>query len=118
MNKRWWSEWLEWFQIRTPETRMPSWRTVLLAIVVGWVALLVCLLIFPIGFIVVYNLAKKQSVVPAELTAILPVTAFIIIVALLRRPPALLEDGEEPGHLARIRRKIWQWLTAPPPWRR
>lgn len=108
--------WLpEWFKIGIQEVRMPSLRMVLLAIVVGYVALMVVLLIFPVGFIVVYNLAKNQSVVPAELIAILLVTAFIIIVALLRRPPALLDD-DNLGRLARIRRKLWQLLTAPPPW--
>ena len=107
----------ERFQIGTQETRVPSWRTVLLALVVGYIALIVVLLIFPVGFIVVYNLAKDQSVVPAELTAILPVTALIVIVALLRRPPAPLQDGdEEPGRFARIKHKIWQFITMPRPW--
>lgn len=111
------SWWPERFQIGTNEIRMPSLRTVLLAIVVGYVALMVTLLIFPVGFIVIYNLAKRQSVVPAELTAILPVAAFIIIVALLRRSPAPLQDGdEEHGRFARIKRKIWQFLTMPRPW--
>jgi len=96
---------------------MPSLRTALLAIVVGYIALMVTLLIFPVGFIIIYNLAKQQSVVPAELTAILPVAAFIIIVALLRRPPAPLQDGdEESGRFARIKRKTWQFLTLPRPW--
>lgn len=114
MENSWWPE---RFQIGTNEIRMPSLRTVLLAIVVGYVALMVTLLIFPVGFIVIYNLAKRQSVVPAELTAILPVVAFIIIVALLRRPPAPLQDGdEESGRFARIKRKIWQFLTMTRPW--
>lgn len=111
------SWWPERFQIGTNEIRMPSLRTVLLAIVVGYVALMVTLLIFPVGFIVIYNLAKRQSVVPAELTAILPVAAFIIIVALLRRSPAPLQDcDEEPRRFARIKRKIWQFITMPRPW--
>lgn len=110
--------WLpEWFKIGIQEMRMSSLRMMLLAIVVGYVALMVTLLIFPIGFIIVYSLAKRQSVVPAELTVILPITAFIIIGMLLRRPPAPLED-DEPGRFARIKRKLWQWLTAPPPWQR
>ena len=96
---------------------MPSLHTIILALAVGYIASLVVLLIFPIEFMVVYNLDKKQSVVPAEFTVILPVAAFIIIVTLLRRPSAPLQaSNEELGRFGRIKRKIWQFLTMPRPW--